>query len=451
MNRLLDGTFPRLGDKLTAGTREQIACRGMETPAGPGARPNCDRVLTNADLPEQGNSYEASQPPLYYGPTALVSRVMPGDDVDSIRLTGGLWLAAGAVGIYLALRRLRVAPTLATGIALVLALTPAVWFAGSVVSNDIAVWTFGGLALWAVVFLVQQPELRTWHVVLAAGVGALGAATKPTALLVVAALALAAVLQQWWRGRRSSGWLLAAGLVGGAALATGAWAAVATAIQHRPFDEVDPWARLQVDTLHLTDLFQEPLFNFISPYKAFVPHELRIDWVLDWLFQGAVLLGVGLLLLPLLSRTDDGEARAIGIAYLVAVLISGPYYVTLYYVTSSVLFGADTRFVYGLLPMLAVLMAVWVAHARGSAPPSSGSSRCRSSGTHCCSLARSPRRPADRSRQAMKYFASGWGTMIAEVLCSGSSWNSSVRFTPILSSVSSSSSFTWSSRSGHAG
>ena len=26
----------------------------------------------------------------------------------------------------------------------------------------------------------------------------------------------------------------------------------------------------------------------------------------------------------------------------------------------------------------------------------------------------------------MKYLASGWGTMIAEVLCSGSSWNSSV-------------------------
>ncbi len=51
----------------------------------------------------------------------------------------------------------------------------------------------------------------------------------------------------------------------------------------------------------------------------------------------------------------------------------------------------------------------------------------------------------------MKYFASGCGTMIAEVLCSGSSWNSSVRLTPILSSVSSSSSFTWSSRSGHAG
>ena len=31
----------------------------------------------------------------------------------------------------------------------------------------------------------------------------------------------------------------------------------------------------------------------------------------------------------------------------------------------------------------------------------------------------------------MKYFASGCGTMIADVLCSGSSWNSSVSVTPM--------------------
>ena len=53
--------------------------------------------------------------------------------------------------------------------------------------------------------------------------------------------------------------------------------------------------------------------------------------------------------------------------------------------------------------------------------------------------------------QTTKYLASGWGTMIAEVLCSGSSWNSSVSFTPMRCSSSRSSSLAWSSRSGHAG
>ena len=61
--------------------------------------------------------------------------------------------------------------------------------------------------------------------------------------------------------------------------------------------------------------------------------------------------------------------------------------------------------------------------------------------------------PVDRdvSAQTTKYFASGWGTMIAEVLCSGSSWNSSVSFMPIRCSSRSSSSLAWSSKSGQAG
>ncbi len=51
----------------------------------------------------------------------------------------------------------------------------------------------------------------------------------------------------------------------------------------------------------------------------------------------------------------------------------------------------------------------------------------------------------------MKYFASGWGTMIADVLCSGSSWYSSLSRIPTLDSERSSSSLTCSSRSGQAG
>src|SRR5215207_1083163 len=53
--------------------------------------------------------------------------------------------------------------------------------------------------------------------------------------------------------------------------------------------------------------------------------------------------------------------------------------------------------------------------------------------------------------QAMKYFASGWGTMIADVLCSGTRWYSSVSVTPMRSMSSSSATLVWSSRSGHAG
>jgi probable F420-dependent oxidoreductase len=58
--------------------------------------------------------------------------------------------------------------------------------------------------------------------------------------------------------------------------------------------------------------------------------------------------------------------------------------------------------------------------------------------------------PMGRQRMT-KYFASGWWQTIADVDCSGSSWNSSVSVTPMRSSSSSSATCCWSSRSGHAG
>ena len=363
LNRLLDGDLPAIGDKLTLETRTQVACRGMETPAGAAERPDCSPPRRLDQVPEEGNSYEAGQPPLYYGVTALLSLVAPGDDVDSLRVVGGLWLAAGAVGLFLALRRLGAALGFAVVATLALALTPPLWFAASVVSNDIAIWTFGGLALWAVVWLMQVPELRPRHYAVAAGVGAAGGLVKPTSLLVVGALGLALVLHETWAGRARSGWGLAAALAVGAVAATGIWGLVATNAQRVPLDQIEPWARFRVDSLHVTDVLRRPLFNLVSPYNAFVSHELRVDWVLDSLFQAAEYVGIGLLLLPLVTRWPDGPARSIGLGYLVAIAISGPYYVILYFLSAHIVYTADARFGLGLLPLLGVLLAVWVARA----------------------------------------------------------------------------------------
>jgi hypothetical protein len=58
----------------------------------------------------------------------------------------------------------------------------------------------------------------------------------------------------------------------------------------------------------------------------------------------------------------------------------------------------------------------------------------------------------ETDHQATKYFAAGWCTTIAEVLCSGSSRNPEVRRTPTFSSgLSRANSLVWSSRFGHAG
>jgi hypothetical protein len=360
MNRVLDGHWPKVGDKLDRTTLEQVACRGLETPSGFDELEDCAHPRTLDHVPEDGNSYEAGQPPIYYGVTALVSKVAPGDDVDSLRVVGGLWLAAGAVGLYCALRRLTLAMPFALVAAVTLALTPPLWFAASVVSNDIAVWTFGGLALWAVVWLMQAETLRPRHFAVAAGVGVAGALVKPTSLLVIAALGLAVVLQQSWAGRAKRGWYLAGTMVVAAGIATGAWGLVVTGISDRTLTDIEPWKRFHVSSLDLEQLFRRPLFNLVSPFKAFVPHAVRVDWVLDWLFQAAVFVGVGLVLLPLLARWPDDPGRSIGISYTVAVLISGPYYVLLYYVSTHIVYGADSRFAFGLLPMAGVMLATWV-------------------------------------------------------------------------------------------
>lgn len=51
----------------------------------------------------------------------------------------------------------------------------------------------------------------------------------------------------------------------------------------------------------------------------------------------------------------------------------------------------------------------------------------------------------------LKYFAAGWWQMIAEVLCSGTSWNSSLSATPMREASSSGNSRDWSSMFGQAG
>jgi hypothetical protein len=361
VNRLLDGHLPALGQKLSKETRRQVACRGIESPAGFGDSTNCKQYRTDKMLPEQGYGYEAGQPPIYYAVTAALSKITPGDDVDSIRRTGALWLGLGAIGLYLTLRRLALGMTFSVVVSLGLALSPPLLVAASSVSNDIAVWSFGAFAVWAVVGLMKAPKLRYPHLLIGALVGIVGGLIKPSALLIVGALALGVVLQQWWAGRPKWGWLLGITMVAGALVATGGWGLVVTSLQQKPIDHIQPWARYRISHLDPLELLKQPLFLLVTTLHAFIPAAWRFDWVLALLIQIAVYVQIGLLLLPLLARWPlDRIHRSIGLSYSVVVAISGPYYVILYYVATHILYGADTRFAYGLIPMMAVVLATWV-------------------------------------------------------------------------------------------
>jgi hypothetical protein len=366
INRLQHGHLPELGQKLSRETRHQVACRGLETPVGFGDHPNCHVYRTDAVLPEDGNAYEAGQPPIYYGVTAAIAKVMPGDDIDSIKRVGGLWLGVGAIFLYLALRKLGRGQAFSVLLTLALALSPPLVMGASSVGNDVAVWTFGAVGLWAVIGLMRVPALRWPHLLIGAAIGVAGGLTKPSALLITGAFAIAVVLQQWWVGRPRWGLMLAGALVAGAIAATGAWGLVVTSLQQRPIDHVAPWGRYRVSSLALGQLLKQPLFNLVTTLKAFIPVPWRYDWILEVVIQVAVYVQIGLLILPLLGRWPDDDrkiGRSVGLTYLAVIAVSGPYYVILYYVATHILYGADTRFAFGFIPMMAVVLATWVPHA----------------------------------------------------------------------------------------
>lgn len=365
VNRLLDGHLPELGQKLNRETRHQVACRGLETPAGFGDHPNCNVYRSDKVLPEDANGYEAGQPPIYYVATAAVSTVTPGDDIDSIRRVGGLWLGAGAIFLYLTLRRLQRGQGFSLLVSLGLALSPPLLMAASSVSNDIAVWTFGAVGLWAVIGLMKVSTLRYPHLLIGAAIGVAGGLIKPSALLITGAFAVAVVLAQWWIGRPKWGFMLGGSLVAGALVATGAWGAVVTSLQQQPIDHVAPWGRYRIASLDLGQLLKQPLFNLVSTLKAFIPSAWRNDWILQVVIEVAVYVQIGLLIIPLLGRWPSDErhiGRSIGLTYLVVIALSGPYYVLLYFIATHILYGADTRFAYGFIPMMAVILALWVPY-----------------------------------------------------------------------------------------
>jgi hypothetical protein len=86
----------------------------------------------------------------------------------------------------------------------------------------------------------------------------------------------------------------------------------------------------------------------------------RADWRLQVLIQIAIYVQIALLLLPLVGRTADRVGRSVGIAYLAAVAVSGPFYVLVYAYATHILYGADSRYGFGLLPLMAVVLVAWV-------------------------------------------------------------------------------------------
>ena len=134
VDRVAEGSLPRLGELLLPSTLRTISCRGVALHGL--VYPPCDAKTISAAGSYQ---YEAQQPPTYYAVTAALRWVpqhaLGIDSLDATRLTGIVWLAAGLVLVWGTGRLLELKPE-AVGIGiLLLATAPVALYESSIVSN----------------------------------------------------------------------------------------------------------------------------------------------------------------------------------------------------------------------------------------------------------------------------------------------------------------------------
>jgi hypothetical protein len=148
VNRVADGSLPRLGQFLLPSTLRTISCTGVALHGL--ISPPCNApTLQPLEYAGEGYQYEAQQPPTYYAVTAVL-RWVPQDvlgvnSLDATRLTGIIWLASGLFLVWGAGRLLELKPkTISIGI-LLLAAAPVVVYESSIVSNQATSVFAGGL------------------------------------------------------------------------------------------------------------------------------------------------------------------------------------------------------------------------------------------------------------------------------------------------------------------
>lgn len=149
--RVSEGELPADGDRLSQEVLGEWSCRGSASATLP-LPPCSDGPYDAADFPAGGSQYNAAHPPLYYAVTALAAQAvaaLTGDGLlEGARLAGILWLTSGLWVLLAALRRLGASWTLATAVATLVAVAPAVMHASSTVNNDASALLAGALVLW---------------------------------------------------------------------------------------------------------------------------------------------------------------------------------------------------------------------------------------------------------------------------------------------------------------
>lgn len=172
--------FVRTGDEVGADARNELSCRGVLGMGSFGE--GCDTGAHDRDeaYPYAGGTGADIYAPPYFTTTWTLAQpftLLGSDLVDAGRWVGAIWLAAGLCLSYALFRSLRVAASVAFGVAAALVALPSVYWATQFISTDaptlalsaaiglsavatarrrVGPWVFPMVAVVAVAFKVQN-------------------------------------------------------------------------------------------------------------------------------------------------------------------------------------------------------------------------------------------------------------------------------------------------------
>lgn len=387
LQRTINGEQVRGGEKVGQTSMREQACRGIDYDS---VLPKCDaRKLRPEMFPGQGFNHTYSDPPTYYVVTGVfaqtVRKVLGVDSlVTAGRSIGILWLGAGLFVSFLLARRLGADRWAAAGVTLLLAATPAVALSSASITTDAPMVVVGGILALTLLAVVEGRRSYLW---LAPAAG-LTMAMKFTALPVIG-FTVIFLLLRWRYARRAADepetdpllapledevldaevpWLRAIGVTLAGALAVAIpWNVFTTARELPAVADIPMGQRFYVDSItfsHFINSWKTTVAPVVDPSS---PPFLLVDPVKDMVLALNVLLIVGVAALawfwPVASR-----AGSWGVASLATLLLTGPGFVALLFVTLDVTYWIPGRYGLIMLPAFAACLAV-VASRRPSGAP----------------------------------------------------------------------------------
>ena len=196
--------FEKVGDFA----RNEISCRGVLGFGSFGE--GCDRGSHQSDItyPYSGNTGADIYSPAYFGITWALAQPLTWlgfDLLDAGRLVGAVWLSAGLLLLYGAMRELGVGRRLAVGLNLFVMISPAIYYANTYLATDAPTLSAGGALLYAGIRIARGKLAAGWLIPLAVFAVLLKVQNLAAVLLVSMALVVLAIWNAYRPGSTETG------------------------------------------------------------------------------------------------------------------------------------------------------------------------------------------------------------------------------------------------------